>query len=128
MLKQNRIDTQKKGGRPKLELYQKRRHQFKVSYNDTDLEKMEMEAKKHKRTPKKWMHDAPLQKTDVAYTDEEQTDYVRKLAGMANNVNQIAHEAHLGGLFSLEDKCKEVLNLITTLITRIFKGGDLSKA
>ena len=128
MSKQNRIDTQKKGGRPKLELYQKRRHQFKVSYNDTDLEKMEMEAKKHNRTPKKWMHDAPLQKTDVAYTDEVQTDYVRKLAGMANNVNQIAHEAHLGGLHSLEDKCKEVLNLITTLITRIFKGGDLSKA
>ena len=87
-----------------------------------------MEAKKHKRTPKKWMHDAPLQKTDVAYTDEEQTDYVRKLAGMANNVNQIAHQANLGGLHSLEDKCKEVLNLITTLITRIFKGGDLSKA
>lgn len=46
MSKQNRIDTQKKGGRPKLELYQKRRHQFKVSYNDTDLEKMEMEARK----------------------------------------------------------------------------------
>ena len=76
----------------------------------------------------RFSNDAPLQKTDVAYTDEEQTDYVRKLAGMANNVNQIAHEAHLGGLFSLEDKCKEVLNLITTLIIRIFKGGDLSKA
>lgn len=128
MSKQNRIDTQKKGGRPKLKSYEKRRHQFNVSYNDTELEKMEVEAKKHKRTTKRWMHDAPLQSKDKIYTDEEQTDYVRKLAGMANNINQIAHQANLGGLYSLEAKCKEVLNLITTLITRIFKGGDLSKA
>ena len=54
MSKQKNIDTRKKGGRPKLESYNKRRHQHKVSYNDTEQEIAEAKAKEHNRTLKKW--------------------------------------------------------------------------
>ena len=52
MSTQNNIDTQKKGGRPKLESYEKRRHQYKVSYNDSEQEIAEAKAKEHDRTLK----------------------------------------------------------------------------
>ena len=46
----------------------------------------------------------------------EQVDYIRKLIGMANNLNQLAHEAHIQGTDPLATHCEitatEVMNLI----------------
>jgi len=128
MLKQKHIDTHKKGGRPKLKSYEKRRHQYKVSYNDSEQEIAEAKAKENNRTLKQWMHDAPLELKGKPHLDEENTDYVRKISGMCNNINQIAHRANAEGCKAVEALCKEVLTLLMTLLSRIIRGGDLSKA
>lgn len=128
MSKQKNIDTRKKGGRPKLESYKKRRHQHKVSYNDTEQEIAEAKAKEHNRTLKKWMHDAPMELEGKPHLDEENTDYVRKIAGMCNNVNQVAHKANAEGFKAAENLANDVLSGLMTLLSRIVRGGDLSKA
>jgi len=127
MAKQDNIDTQKKGGRPKLKPYQKRRHQYKLSYNDTEQEIAEAKAKEHSRSLKRWLHDAPLELKGNPHLDEENTDYARKVAGMANNVNQVAHKANAEGVSAVENLAIEVLALLRTLLVRILRGGDLSK-
>jgi len=127
MTKQENIYTQKKGGRPKLESYKKRRHQYKLSYNDSEQEIAEAKAKENNRTFKRWLHDAPLELKGKPHLDEENTGYVRKVAGMANNVNQIAHKANAEGVSPVESLALEVLTLLYTLLTRILRGGDLSK-
>ena len=126
MSKQKNIDTRKKGGRPKLESYKKRRHQHKVSYNDTEQEIAEAKAKEHDRTLKQWMHDAPMELKGKPHLDEENTDYVRKIAGMCNNVNQIAHKANAEGVKSVEELANDALLRLTTLLSRVIRGGDLS--
>ena len=126
MVIQKNIDTQKKGGRPKLLSYQKRCHQHKVSYNDTEQEIAEAKAKEHDRTLKQWIHDAPMELKGKPHLDEENTDYVRKIAGMCNNVNQIAHKANAEGVKSVEELANDALLRLTTLLSRVIRGGDLS--
>lgn len=62
------------------------------------------------------------------HLDEENTDYVRKIAGMCNNVNQVAHKANAEGFKAAEKLANDVLSGLMTLLSRIVRGGDLSKA
>lgn len=49
----------------------------------------------------------------------EQTGWFRMLAGLANNLNQLAHLAHVKGLLALAQKCRAVLTQIEELLTKI---------
>ena len=47
---------------------------------------------------------------------QEMMDCFRKLAGMANNLNQLAHEAHIAAVDRLlSEKIDEVLNKLSEL-------------
>lgn len=43
----------------------------------------------------------------------EQVDFIRKLCGMANNLNQLAHRANAEGLMSLLLSIKSLLTRLT---------------
>ena len=128
MTKAKEIDTQKRGGRPRLEKYEQRRHQHKVTYNDTEEDTLQYKAKENNRSVTEWLHDAPLQTKGKPHLSEEQNDYVRKIAGMGNNVNQIAHVANREGLTGIVERCTALLNDLSMLLSRLFRGGDLTVA
>ena len=46
---------------------------------------------------------------------------------MANNTNQIAHQANAGGFVSVRSKAEQLIISLTEFIRRILRGGDLSE-
>ncbi|WEA01853.1 MobC family plasmid mobilization relaxosome protein [Mucilaginibacter sp. SJ] len=49
----------------------------------------------------------------------EEAGWFRMLAGLANNLNQLTHLAHVAGLFSLALKCQALLKQIEELLNKI---------
>ena len=49
----------------------------------------------------------------------EESSWFRVLAGLANNLNQLTHLAHVAGLFSLGLKCQAMLRQIDELLTKL---------
>lgn len=49
----------------------------------------------------------------------EQTGYIRKLAGMSNNLNQLAHEAHVDKNDDLAKRNYDAADKIDTLIDKL---------
>ncbi len=49
----------------------------------------------------------------------EQTAWFRMLAGLANNLNQLTHLAHVKGLLALAQKCRAMLTQVEELLTKI---------
>ena len=58
---------------------------------------------------------------------DENIEQLRDVCGMANNTNQIAHQANAGGFSSICNKAEQLIISLTELIRRILRGGDLSK-
>lgn len=49
----------------------------------------------------------------------EHLDYVRKLCGMANSLNQLAHKANAGGFHEARYECRLLVARIEGLLNRI---------
>ena len=49
----------------------------------------------------------------------EHTGYIRQLCGMANNLNQLAHEAHLSGYAAVEERTRELSEKIAKVLVRV---------
>ncbi len=122
------IDTEKhKGGRPPKEKDELRPKKVKVGFTNLEFDTVTYKANNAGRRPAYYIHDAALSANVPSHINDEQIDLVRNFAKMGNNVNQIAHQANLGKLPAIENECHQVLGLIGTLITRIVRGGDLSR-
>ena len=50
---------------------------------------------------------------------EEHAGYIRRLCGMANNLNQLAHKADAGDFYEVRWDCKVAVARIHELINRI---------
>jgi hypothetical protein len=49
----------------------------------------------------------------------EQLSCIRKIAGMANNLNQLAREAHVYGIFPISENCTNICKKIDNLLKEI---------
>lgn len=49
----------------------------------------------------------------------EQLSCIRKIAGMANNLNQLAREAHVYGIFSISESCTNICAKIDNLLKEL---------
>ena len=50
---------------------------------------------------------------------KEEASMLRSLAGMANNLNQLAHEAHIHHFSQIEDRVQHLANEINEVLIRI---------
>ena len=108
-----------KGGRPKLPDGQQRTHAVKVYFDEENYAKL---LKRRKRTGK------PL--SSIVYElavngyvreplSKELASCVRAMASMANNLNQLAHEAHLSGYAAVEERTRELSEKIAKVLVRV---------
>ena len=84
------IKEKKLGGRPKLASYQKRTKCFRVMFTENDY----------------------------IYIPE-MVSAIRDLSGIANNVNQIAHQMHIYGLETVKQQCFSIISEISRIITQV---------
>ena len=121
------IDTRRLGGRPKLSRYERRNHHHKVSYNDEEENIIQYKAEQAGKPDDQYLHEAGLDAVVQAHMSDENIEQLRNVCGMANNTNQIAHQANAGGFVSVRSKAEQLIISLTELIRRILRGGDLSE-
>ena len=98
--------TPNKGGRPRKPENEQRLHPVKVYFDEQSYRKL---LNKRRRTG--------MSLSTLVY--ELETSLLRSLAGMANNLNQLAHEAHIYHFSQMEERVRHLANDIDELLIRI---------
>ena len=111
------MTTKKKvGGRPKLAEYQKRTKSCQVMFNESDYIYVMDKAQRCGLTISEFCHQAAMDGAVREHIQPEQAALIRNIAGVANNVNQIAHKMHAFGLEETYHSCQKIINVLLNLI------------
>ena len=89
------IKEKKLGGRPKLASYQKRTKCFRVMFTENDYIYIQSKAEQAGLSVNEFCHQAAMDCQVCQRISPEIVSAIRDLSGIANNVNQIAHQMPL---------------------------------
>ena len=108
-----------KGGRPAKGAAEKKKYRITVKLNTQDYYTLKGKAKSAGVTMSEFVRKVLDKGNVIERLTVEQADFIRKLCGMANNLNQLAHRANAEGFHSVAPfhktiigKIDEILNLI----------------
>ena len=108
-----------KGGCPKKGATEKLTYRVAVKMVAADYFRLLTQAYDAGVSPSEYMRECFRNGHLKGWLSEEHAAYVRKLCGMANNLNQLAYKANAGGFYDERWDCKvsvarihELLNLI----------------
>lgn len=104
-------------GRPKKGI--KRNNILMVRLTPTERLLIEDKSRHAGMKASEWFRMAAKGAKVVPRFSIEESGWFRMLAGMANNLNQLTHLAHVKGLLSLAQKCREILNQVEEVLTSI---------
>ena len=109
----------KKGGRPIKGVAEKKKYRITVKLNTQDYYTLKGKAKSAGVTMSEFVRKALDKGNVIERLTVEQADFIRKLCGMANNLNQLTHRANAEGFHTIApfhkiiiSKIDEILNLI----------------
>ncbi len=113
------MKTKNKGGRPVKSLIEKRNYRINLKMNTKEYYTLKSRASEAGVSPCDFIRAVILKAEIRQRLSSEWVDHIRKISGMANNLNQIAHRANAAGyrdaraeyLF-LADKIDNLLKLI----------------
>lgn len=108
-----------KGGRPKKAALEKMNYRVAVKLAAADYFRLVTTAHKAGVSPSEYMRECFRNGHVKERLSEEHTDFVRRLCGMANNLNQLARKANAGGYSEVGWDCKVAVARIHELINRI---------
>ena len=108
-----------KGGRPTKGAAEKKKYRITVKLNTQDYYTLKGKAKGAGVTMSEFVRKVLDKGNVIERLTIEQADFIRKLCGMANNLNQLAHRDNEEGFHSVApfhkiiiSKIDEILNLI----------------
>ena len=108
-----------KGGRPTKGAAEKKKYRITVKLNTQDYYTLKGKAKSAGVTMSEFVRKVLDKGNVIERLTVEQADFIRKLCGMANNLNQLAHRANADGFHVVAPfhkiiigKIDEILNLI----------------
>ena len=109
----------KKGGRPAKGAAEKKKYRIMVKLNTQDYYTLKGKAKSAGVTMSELVRKVLDKGNVIERLTVEQADFIRKLCGMANNLNQLAHRANAEGFHAVAPfhkiiigKIDEIPNLI----------------
>ena len=109
----------KKGGRPTKDIAEKKKYRITVKLNTQDYYTLKGKAKSAGVTISEFVRKVLNKENVIERLTIEQADFICKLCGMANNLNQLAHRANAEGFHTIApfhkiiiSKIDEILNLI----------------
>lgn len=111
----------RRGGRPPKKV--KRESQLMVRLTENERFLIEAKAKEAGMVPSAWFRMAAKRARVMARLKPQDLTFLRMLAGMANNLNQLAHLAHKEGLITVQKKCRELLSDIDDILKNL-RGDD----
>jgi hypothetical protein len=113
----NQLKKKRVPGRPKKTV--SRSNILMVRLTPTEKFLIEGRAKKAGLKPSEWFRRAAKSAKVFPRFTTEESGWFRMLAGLANNLNQLTHLAHVKGLLSLALKCQTMLREIEELLLKI---------
>ncbi|MDB5122516.1 MAG: hypothetical protein JWP94_645 [Mucilaginibacter sp.] len=113
----NKLPKRRTPGRPKKTI--RRSALLMIRLTPTERILIEGRAKNAGLKPSEWFRRAAKSAKVFPRLTAEESGWFRMLAGLANNLNQLTHLAHVAGLFTLALKCQAMLRQIEELLTKI---------
>jgi Bacterial mobilisation protein (MobC) len=110
-----------KGGRPPKTIV--RNELIAVRLFPAEKKEIEAKAKKAGINPSEWFRIAAKKAKVVPRLSADETQYLRMLSGMANNLNQLTKLAHTKGLQYMAQACIMLLEKLSAIIEKLFKDG-----
>lgn len=117
LIESDKTQKRRLPGRPKKTV--SRSDFLMVRLTPTERVLIEGRAKKAGLKPSEWFRRAAKSAKVFPRFTAEESGWFRMLAGLANNLNQLTHLAHVAGLFSVALKCQAMLRQIEELLTKI---------
>lgn len=108
-----------KGGRPKKETAERMDYRIGVKLTAADYFRLLTTAHKAGISPSGYMRECFRNGHVKERLSKEHSDHIRKLCGMANNLNQLARKANAGGFHDEQWGCKVAVARIHELLTKI---------
>jgi len=114
------VDKDKrKGGRPKKGISQRKTRMIHIRVSEPEYYAIKHRAELAQMTVSAYSHSAILESKIVEPVKKEDMELLRKLSGIGNNLNQLAHQANLFQMPFLEKPIRIVLNLIMEIIEKL---------
>ncbi len=107
------------GGRPKLADYQKRTRMVRVMFCENDFVYIQSKAAQAGLSVSEYGHRAMMDNRIRATVTPELAKQIRDLSGIANNVNQLAHDMHIYGLDAVKEQCLHIIRTISEIINQV---------
>ena len=111
----------KKGGRPTKGAAEKKKYRITVKLNTQDYYTLKGKAKSAGVTMSEFVRKVLDKGNIIERLTVEQADFIRKLCGMANNLNQLAHRANADGFHVVAPFHKIIIGKIDKILNLIRK-------
>lgn len=113
-----------KGGRPALPKARRRSKSVTVKFSKIDYETLRVRCRKANRRLSEYIRESALQSEVVMPHTAESAGLYRDLAGMANNLNQLARLSHQTSLYHTSRKVDEALDKVLAIISEYRQGKE----
>ena len=109
----------KKGGRPTKGVAEKKKYRITVKLTTEDYYTLKGKAKSAGVTMSEFVRKVLVKGYVIERLTIEQADFIRKLCGMANNFNQLAHRANAEGFHVIAPFHKTIIGKIDEILDLI---------
>ena len=108
-----------KGGRPRKPESEQRFHPVKVYFDEQSYRKLLNKQKRTGMSLSSLVFELAVNGYVKEPISKEVSSLLRSLTGMANNLNQLAHEAHICHFSQVEDRVRHLANNIDDILIQI---------
>ena len=108
-----------KGGRPAKSLAEKRKYRLSLKLNTKEYFELKSKAKIACKNRCDFLRELILSRDVKQRFSSEQIAILRKIGGMANNLNQLVKLAHVQGVWFVETTAKMLMSELDELLKRI---------
>lgn len=112
-------NTEKKGGRPPKKLSERKKYQICLKLKTEEEYTLRSRCKQASLSKQEYLRQSILNSVVVQRINPETSDIIRKLCGMANNLNQIAKKANQIGYSGIREEYLFLAESIDNLINHI---------
>lgn len=113
------MPERKRGGRPRLPDGEKRDCPVKVNFDRANYAKLVRRSRRTGRPLSEIVYELAVNGYVKEPVPQDVAQALRALAGMANNLNQLAHIGHIYGAQHIADENKRLSRMISDLIVKL---------
>ena len=111
--------THNNGGRPRKPESEQRLRPVKVYFDEQSYRKLLNKRRRTGMSLSTLVYELAVNGYVKEPISKEEASLLRSLAGMANNLNQLAHEAHIHHFSQVEERVQYLANEINEVLIRI---------